>query len=41
VFEIALDQNQYNLNTEILESGLYMVKIETEKGSKAEKLYVK
>lgn len=41
VFEIALDQNQYSLNTDHLENGLYMVKIETEKGSKAEKLFVK
>jgi hypothetical protein len=40
VYEIACDQNQINLNTDFLKSGMYVVKIETEQGSKAEKLYV-
>jgi len=40
VYEVALSQNQVNLNTGFLKSGVYMVKIETVQGSKVEKLYV-
>ena len=41
VYEIALDQNKLDLSIDFLKSGVYMVQIETEQGSKAEKLYVR
>ncbi len=40
VYEIALDQNQVRLSADQLPSGIYMVKIEMEKGSRMEKIHI-
>ncbi len=40
VYEVALDQNFVDLNIEFLKQGIYMIKIETENGTKVEKLNV-
>jgi hypothetical protein len=41
VYEIAMDQNRTDLNVNFLESGLYMIRIETENGTKVEKLNIR
>ena len=41
VYEMALDQNQVNLNVDFLDSGMYMIRLETEAGSKVEKLSIR
>lgn len=41
VYEMALDQNNIDLNIDFLETGMYMIRLDTEKGSKVEKLSVR
>lgn len=41
VYEIALDQNNVDLNVEQLEAGMYMIRLETENGTKVEKLNIR
>jgi len=41
VYELALDQNNVNLNIDFLETGIYMIRLETENGTKIEKLNVR
>ncbi|NQU35477.1 MAG: T9SS type A sorting domain-containing protein [Bacteroidetes bacterium] len=40
VYEVALDQNEVELNIEFLKQGIYMINIETENGTRIEKLNV-
>lgn len=40
VYEVALDQNSIDMNIEFLETGIYIMNIETENGIKVEKLNV-
>lgn len=41
VYEIAMDQEKVDLNIDFLETGIYMVRLETEIGTKVEKLNVR
>ncbi len=41
VYEFALDQNKVDMNIDFLESGIYMIKLETEAGTKIEKLHIR
>lgn len=41
VYELALDQNKVDMNIDFLESGIYMIQLETEAGAKIEKLHVR
>lgn len=41
VYEVVLDQKNVILNIDFLETGMYMIRLETEKGSKVEKLNVR
>jgi hypothetical protein len=41
VYEMALDQNNVDLNIDFLETGMYMIRLDTEKGSKVEKLSIR
>ena len=41
VYELALDQNKVSMNVDFLKSGFYMVKIETDNGTKFEKINVR
>jgi len=41
VYEMALDQNNVDLNVDQLETGIYMIRLETESGSKVEKLNIR
>lgn len=41
VYEMALDQNNVDLNVGQLESGMYMIRLETENGTKVEKLSIR
>jgi len=40
VYTVALDQNDVNLNIESLNKGVYMIQIETENGTRTEKLSI-
>jgi hypothetical protein len=41
VYEIAMDQHQVDLNVDFLETGMYLIRLETEAGSKVEKLSIR
>ena len=41
VYELALDQAKVDLNIDFLETGIYMIKLETDAGAKIEKLHVR
>ena len=41
VYEIALDQNSLDLNVEFLNSGIYIIQIDTDSGTKTKKLNIK
>lgn len=41
VYDIALDQNAIDLNIDFLKSGIYIIQLETENGTKTEKLNIK